>query len=143
MLAMSAVIGQTVLGEVISATDDSQMDQEILQQASAAIGIFDIGVVVFNASFYLAAIILGSRIKTSKVFALPAVLFLGIGVWLSSEVANIYYRFGQVEAISSYAAEFTLVQQFMANLPVITLGLGSLLIVVFFTGIGNTQEVTV
>lgn len=143
MLAMSAVIGQTVLGEVISATDDSQMDQEILQQASAAVGIFDIGVVVFNASFYLAAIILGSRIKTSKVFALPAVLFLGIGVWLSSEVANIYYRFGQVEAISSYAAEFTLVQQFMANLPVITLGLGSLLIVVFFTGIGNTQEVTV
>lgn len=143
MLAMSAVIGQTVLGEVINATDDSQMDQEILQQASAAVGMFDIGVVVFNASFYLAAIILGSRIKTSKVFALPAVLFLGIGVWLSSEVANIYYQFGQVEAISSYAAEFTLVQQFMANLPVITLGLGSLLIVVFFTGIGNGKEVTV
>jgi len=102
-----------------------------------ALAIFDIGIVMVNASFYLAGILLGVRIRSNPVFAVPALLFIGVGTWLSSEIANIYYMFGQTPVISQYAQNFTLTQTFMSNLPTITLGLSTIMAIVLFTGIGR------
>jgi hypothetical protein len=138
-LAISAVVASTILGEIQSATTDQQIRQEPLQEAQNALGVFDIGVVVVNASFYLASIILATRIRSNPVFAVPSLIFVGVGVWLSSEIANIYYLFGKTPVISSYASGFELTSTFMQNLPVITLGMSTLLLIVLYTGVGRKE----
>jgi len=138
-LAISAVVASSILGEIQGATTDQQIKQEPLQEAQNALGVFDIGVVVVNASFYLASIILATRIRSNPVYAVPSLIFVGVGVWLSSEIANIYYLFGKTPAISSYASNFELTSTFMQNLPVITLGLSTLLLIVLYTGVGRKE----
>jgi len=59
-LAISAVVASSILGEIQGATTDQQIRQEPLQEAQNAIGVLDLGVVVVNASFYLASIILAT-----------------------------------------------------------------------------------
>jgi hypothetical protein len=142
VLTISVLTSYTILTEVINATGPDTMKQEPLQDAKTALGVFDIGILVVNAGFYLAGIALATKIRTSPVFALPSLLFLAVSVWLSSEVANIYALFGNSGPLSSAAAEFTLVETFMKNLPTVTLGLGGLLLVVLYTGVGRS-EVTV
>ncbi len=73
------------------------------------------------------------KVPVNKAFAVPALLVLAAAVWLSSEIANIYYLFGQTPVIGGYAAEFGFTMDYMSNLPVITLGLGGLLLVALFT----------
>lgn len=138
-VAIAAVTASTVLGGIQDATNNSQIKQEPLQQGMAAIGVFDIGVLVTNASLYLASIILATRIRSNPVFAVPSLIFVGVGVWMSSEIANIYYLFGQTPVISQYASNFQLTSTFMQNLPVITLGLSTILLIVLYTGVGRKQ----
>lgn len=138
-LAISAVTASTILGSIQDATNNNQIKQEPLQEAQTALGVFDIGIVVVNASFYLAGIILGTRIRSNPVFAIPSIIFMGVGVWLSSEIANIYYLFGQTPQIAQYASNFTLTSTFMQNLPLITLGLSTVLAIVLFTGVGRKE----
>lgn len=137
VVSISVITAATVMGEIQEATDDSQLDQEQLENAAGAIKIFDLGIVALNAFFYIGGIVLGSRVKTNKAFALPAFLLLGLAVWLSSELANIYYMFGQAPVLGQYASEFTVLQTFMSNFPVITLGLGSLMLLVIFSNLGG------
>jgi len=138
-LAITAVTASTVLGSIQDATTDSQIKQEPLKEGMNALAIFDIGIVVFNSSFYLAAILLATRVKTNTVFIIPSILFIGVGAWLSSEIANIYKLFGQTPVIQQYASNFTLTSTFMSNLPAITVGLSSILAIVLFTGIGRSR----
>ena len=136
-VAVSAVVASTVLGSIQDATTNQQIDQEPLQEAQTALGVFDVGVVMINGMFYLASIILATRIRSNPVFAVPSLIFVAVGVWLSSEIANIYYLFGQTPVISQYAANFGLISTFMQNLPQITLGLSMILVIVLFTGVGR------
>jgi len=136
-LAITAVVASTVLGAVQDATTQSQIDQDILQDGQNAIQVLDIGVVVVNASFYLASIILATKIRSNPVFAVPSLIFVGVAVWLSSEIANIYYIFGQTPALADAASSFQLTSTFMQNLPLITLGLSTVLVIVLYTGVGR------
>lgn len=138
-LAISAVVASTVLGSVQEATTNSEIDQEILQDGQDAIGILDLGVVLLNASFYLVSIILATRIKANPLFAVPSLIFIGVSVWLSSEIANIYSLFGRTPAISQAIGNFQLTTTFMTNLPQITLGLSVVLAIVLYTGVGQKQ----
>jgi len=139
VVAISALTASTVLTSIQDATTDQQIKQEPLQEAQGALQIFDIGVVMVNAGFYLTSIILAAKIRTSPVFALPALIFGGVAVWLSSEIANIYYLFGQTNAISGAASNFQFTSLFMQNLPTITLGFAALLIIVLYTGVGQRR----
>jgi len=138
-LAISAVVASSILGEIQGATTDQQIRQEPLQEAENAIGVLDLGVVVVNASFYLASIILATRIRSNPVFAVPSILFVGVGVWLSSEIANIYFLFGNSGPLSGVASSFNLTSTFFSNLPVITLGFSTLLLIVLYTGVGRKE----
>jgi glucan phosphoethanolaminetransferase (alkaline phosphatase superfamily) len=138
-LAISAVVASAVLTSITDATTDQQIKQEPLQEAQNAIGVLDIGVVVVNASFYLSAIILATRIRSNPVFAIPSILFVGVGVWLSSEIANIYFLFGDSGPLASVASNFELTNTFFQNLPVITLGFSTLLLIVIYTGVGRKE----
>jgi len=140
VVGISVLTAGTIMSEVQDVTDDTQMDQDSLDAAAGAIGVFDIGLVIINASFYIAGIILGSKARVSSAFALPAILMLGLAVWLSSELANVYYMFGQTSAIAPVAEEFTLIQQFFANFPLITLGLGGLMVIALFSKIGSGNQ---
>ena len=144
VVGISVLTAATVLGEITEATNDEQLSQEHLADASSAIQVFDIGLVLLNAFFYIGGIILGSKVNVSRAFALPAILMLGLAVWLSSELANVYYMFGQAPVISQYASEFTLIQMFMENFPLVTLGLGGLMLIVLYSKIdSNGQRVAV
>ena len=138
-IAVTALTASTVLTSIQDATTDQDIDQEALSQGEAAVGVFDIAVLVVNGSFYLASIILASRIRSNKIYAVPSLIFIGIGVWISSEIANIYYMFGQTPVLADSASNFTLTSTFMQNLPVITLGLSTILAIVLYTGIGRSQ----
>lgn len=137
VLAISALTASTILGQIQDSTDNTQIKQEPLQEAQGALQIFDIGIVMVNAGFFLTSIILATRIKASPVFALPSLIFAGIGIWFSSEIANIYYLFGQTSAIN--AGSFSFTNTFMQNLPKITLGFATILMIVLYTGIGRKQ----
>lgn len=141
-LAIAVLVSFTVLTSVQNATSNDEIKQEPLQEGLDALKIFDFGILFLNGAFYLAAIILAVQIRTSPVFALPSLLFLGVSVWLSSEIANIYTLFGRSSPLTSAAQQFTLTETFFTNLPVITLGLGGLLLIVLYTGVGRS-EVTV
>jgi len=138
-VAVSALTASTVLSSIQDSTTNQQIDQEPLQEAQNALSIFDIGIVLVNGGFYLTSIILATKIRTSPVFALPSLIFMAVSIWLSSEVANIYYLFGQSNPISSAASSFQLTSTFMQNLPTITLGLAGLLAIVLYTGVGQRQ----
>jgi len=138
-LAITAITASTILGSIQDATTDQQIDQEPLQEAQNALGIFDLGVVMINGSFYLASIILATRIRSNPVYAVPSMIFIGIAVWLSSEIANIYYLFGQTPVLSEAAGSFTMTSTLMQNLPIITLGLSTILAIVLYTGVGRSQ----
>lgn len=138
-IAVTALTASTVLTSIQDATTDQEIDQEALSQGQAAIGVFDIAVLVVNGSFYLASIILASRIRSNKIYAVPSLIFIGIAVWISSEIANIYYMFGRTPVLADAASNFTLTSTFMQNLPVITLGLSTILAIVLYTGIGRKQ----
>lgn len=136
-MTIVALVGTTILNTIQDNTTDSEIQQDKLQDGINALSAFDYGIVLFNGFFYLGAIVLAVKVRTSPVFALPAILFLGVSVWLSSEIANIYNLFGQAGPISSAASSFTMVQTFMNNLPLITAGMGGLLLVILFTGVGR------
>jgi len=136
-LAITAITASTILGSIQNATTNEQIKQEPLQEAQNALGIFDYGIIMVNASFYLASIILATRIRSNPVFAVPSMIFIGIAVWLSSEIANIYKIFGETPALAQAAGNFQLTTQFMKNLPVITLGLSTVLAIVLYTGVGR------
>lgn len=136
-LAITAVTASTILGSIQGATTDQQIDQEPLQEAQTALGVFDLGIIVVNASFYLVSIILATRIRSNPVFVVPSLIFVAVGVWLSSEIANIYYLFGQTPVISQYASNFSMTSTFMQNLPTITLGLSTILLIVLYSGVGR------
>ena len=138
-LTIAVLTSATILGSIQDATSEEQISQEPLEQGQAALSIFDVGIVFVNAAFYLVGIVLGVKVRTSPVFALPALIFLGVSVWLSSEVANIYGLFGQAGPLQGAAGEFVLVEQFMSNLPVITLGLGGLMLLVLYSGVGRAE----
>jgi len=142
-VAFTAIISSFLLTSFEDATTDSQADQDLLNQAQSAVGIFDIGIVFINLTFYLGGILLATQIRTHPVFALPAILFLGIGTWLSSELANVYALFGSQDPLTDVASQFGLIEVFMSNLPVFTLGLGGLLIIVMFSGRAGGGETTV
>lgn len=138
-LAISVLTAYTILGSVIDATDDTMIDQEVLGEAETALGVFDYGIVFVNASFYVASLILGFKIRTSPVFAVPALLFLGLSVWLSAELANIYHLFGLSSPFSAAASSFSVTTQYFQSLPLITVGFGVLLVVVIYTGLGRSE----
>jgi len=138
-IAISALTASTILTEIQGATQDTEINQDTLQKGQNALGIFDAAIVIVNGSFYLASIILATRIRANKVFAIPSLIFIAVAVWLSSEIANIYYIFGQTPTLANAASQFTVTSTFMQNLPVITLGFATIMAIVLYTGIGRKQ----
>lgn len=142
-LAVFVLTSYTILNSVIDNTDDSMIDQSVLENAQSALTVYDMAIPFVNMSFYIVGIILAAKIRASPVFALPAIFFLGISVWLSAELANIYGLFGQTPVLSEAASTFTFTATFFSNIPWITLGMGAALLVTLYTVIGGRSEVTV
>ena len=138
-LTISVLTAYTILDSVIDSTDQSMIDQEILGSAESALTMFDYGIVFVNASFFIASFIFALRIRSNPVFALPAIFFLGVSVWLSAEIANIYQIFGMTGPLNASALQFPLTTSMFESLPIIFIGLGSILVLLMYTGVGRTE----
>ena len=90
LLTISVFTGQLILKEIADNTTSDQLDQETLDQGIQALSLFDAGIVALNAFFYLVSFIFAYRIRTSPVFAVPALIFLAVSGFVSMQIANIY-----------------------------------------------------
>jgi len=141
-LAMAVLTGYTVLSEMKAATDGSQMDQDTLQKGLDAYKIFGPGLVVFNSFTWIVGIILGLRVRSHPVFALPALIALGLSGFVSFQLANMYGAFASTSVFASSANQFPLLSEFMSSYGEITLVMGGIILTVLYGISGRSTRVT-
>lgn len=139
-LTISVFVSFLVLTEFDSAMQGTPFYDDTEQHtnnAATALGVFEVGIIMVNVAFYLVSAALVYRIPTNPVFALPGFLLLGISIWFSAEISNMYHLFIGTGPLQSVAASFPLTTQFYGNLPLITGGLGTLVLVLLY---GKTRQ---
>lgn len=139
-LTVAVLTGYLVLGEysdAMSNTPFSEQTEHHTDNAASALGIFEIGIILVNVSFYLVSAALVYQITTNPVFALPGILMLAISIWFSAEIANMYQLFTGVPVMQSIMPAFSVTTEFYQNLPVITAALGSLILILLY---GKTRQ---
>lgn len=140
-LTIAVLSSQLILDEIQLATDNSTIKQEPLQDAENALAVFDVGIIFVNASFFIASFIFAYQIRSSPIFFIPSLIFLGIGVWLAGEVANIYSLVVGTGPFTSVANQFPSLTLFYKNLLEITAILGSVLAVLLYGKTRSRAEV--
>lgn len=143
VLVISVFTGMLVLQNVSDATNDSQIDQSTLDKGMAALTVFNVGIVLVNLFFYIAGFIFAYRVRTSPVFALPAIIFLGVSGFLSMEISNIYGAVAQVPVFQPVANSFPALNTFMSNYGSVSLVLGGVLVLLLYGKTRSGQEVMV
>lgn len=143
VLIISVFSGFFVLQEVKDSTSQSQIDQGVLDKGMAALNVFNVGIVAVNVFFYIAGFILAYRVRTSPIFAFPALLVLGVSGYLSLEISNIYAAFANVSAMQGVTNQFPVLNVFMSNYLTVTLVLGGVLVLMLFSKSRQGREFTV
>jgi len=132
-LTITVVVASLVLDTVIGATTNSMINQAVLQDAQAALQLYDYGIAFVMTGMFAVSALFAWRIQTSAINIVPAILFLGLSVWLSSEVANIYGLFANANSqISNVASGFGGVALLYSNLPVVVAAFGAVIIVALY-----------
>jgi len=119
------------------------MDQSILDKGQQALGIFDLGIVSLNAFFYLVSFIFAYRIRTSPVYAIPALISLAVSGFVSMQIANLYAAIARSGPFTAIANGFPAVNFMYNNYLTITLVLGGTLILLLYGKTRTGREVTV
>lgn len=142
-LAIAVMAGYTVLDTVQDNTTDQMINQESLKDGKTALTVFNFGIILVNAGFYIASIIFVYQIRTNPIYALPSLLFLAISVWLSAELANIYKILASTGPFQPVANQFGQMTQFMLNYPLFTTAFGFVVVIMLYGKTRSGQEVTV
>lgn len=142
-LGIAVLIGWTVLDQIQENTTQDQIDQETLEKGKQAIGVFNLGLIVVNAGFYLASMAFVYRIRTNPIFALPSLLFLSVAVWLSAELANVYMIVAGVPIFQEAANTMSSMTLYFQNLPVATAVLGIMVAILLYGKTRRGEEITV
>lgn len=140
-LTISVFSSQLILDEIQLATDNSTINQEALNDADKALSVFNVGIIFVNASFFIASFIFAYQIRSNPIFFIPSLIFLGVGVWLAGEIANIYAIFASTGPFTGVANQFPAVTIFYKNLLEITAVLGSVLAVLLYGKTRSRAEV--
>jgi len=143
LLTISVFTGQLILKEIADNTTSDQLDQETLDQGIQALSLFDAGIVALNAFFYLVSFIFAYRIRTSPVFAVPALIFLAVSGFVSMQIANIYAAIASTGPFTGIANSFPATGVLYNNYLTITLTLGGVLILLLYGKTRSGREVTV
>lgn len=143
LLTISVFTGQLILKEVSANTGPDQLNQETLDQGIQALSLFDAGIVALNAFFYLVSFIFAYRIRTSPVFAIPALIFLAVSGFVSMQIANIYAAIASTGPFTSIANSFPATGLLFNNYLTITLTMGGVLILLLYGKTRSGREVTV
>lgn len=101
-----------------------------VSQAYDAVNLFNYLIVGVVGFFYLVSGMLAFRIRTSPVFALPAIVFNGVATFLAAEFSNVLYMFVSLDSFVSVANDFPALVGLIEFLPLVVGGLNFLLIVV-------------
>lgn len=142
-LTIAVLSSQLILNKISANTTQDEIDQDTLNKASTALGVFDLGIVFVNASFFIASFILVYRIPSNPIFVVPAILSLAISVWFAGEMANVYSLFANTGPFTSVANSFPAVNTLYNNYTTITALLGGLMIVLLYGKTRQGREVTV
>lgn len=143
VLVISVFSGYLVLDEVSQATNNNQIDQSTLDKGKQALTVLNVGIVLVNLFFYIAGFILAYRIRTSPVFALPAIMVLGVSTFISMEISNIYGIFSSVPVFQPVTNVFTTVNTFMGEYATVTAVLGGVLVLFLYGRTRSNREVSV
>jgi glucan phosphoethanolaminetransferase (alkaline phosphatase superfamily) len=135
--------GHLILDTIQSNTTQNHIDQDTLDKAQQALGVFDVGIVFVNASFYLASFIFVYQIRSNPIYFVPSFIFLTISVWLSAEIANMYNLIANVSVMQSAANAFPTLNLFYTNLPLITAVLGFGVLIMLYGKTRSGSEVQV
>lgn len=142
-VAIAVLTSTLVLEEIQANTTDDQIDQTTLDKAHSALTVFDEGMVILAAVMYTATLYFSYRLRTHPIYLVPSILFLSISIWISSEVANMYNIFANVQVIQDVANSYPLIYQLQSNWPFVTAGIGILLLVVLYTRSRNVGGRTI
>jgi len=143
LLTISVLTGSLILKEVKGATTQDQLDQDTLEQGIQALSLFDAGIVAVNAFFYLVSFIFAYKIRTSPVFAVPAIIFLAVSGFMSMQVANVYAAIASTGPFTAVANSFPATGFLFNNYLTITLTMGGVLILLLYGKTRSGREVTV
>jgi hypothetical protein len=143
LLTITVFTGTLILQEVQAATTEATMDQSTLQDGIDALTLYDAGIVSVNAFFYLVSFIFAYRIRTSPVYAVPALISLSVSGFVSMQIANVYAAFARVGPFTSVANMFPSLNFLYNNYLSITLVMGGTLILLLYGKTRSGREVTV
>ena len=143
-LTITVLVASLVLDTVISATTNAMINQEVLKEAQFALSMYDYGVAFVATGMFSVSILFAWRIQTSAINIVPAMLFLSMSVWLSSEFSNIFALFTSAnQQLTDVAANFTGIQLLFNNLPVVVAVFGGVMLVALYVRRGQPAgEVT-
>lgn len=141
--AVAVLTGSMVLTEMKSATNSTQMDQEVLQEGLDAYKVFDLGLVGFNVFFWIVGIVLALMTRSHPVFAIPSFFVLAISGFVSMQLSNMYAAIVNTSAFSGVANSFPALNAFMGQYGTVVLVMGAVLIVFLFGKRRSRRNVTV
>jgi len=143
LLTVTVFTGSLILEKVDANTSSEELDQKALEQGQKALGLFDLGIVSLNAFFYLVSFIFAYRVRTSPVYAVPALISLSVSGFVSMQIANVYAAISRTGPFTAIANSFPSVNFLYNNYLTITLVMGGTLILLLYGKTRTGREVVV
>lgn len=143
-LIVGVLMATVILDEVISATDNTQIDQDVLNSAKDALTIYDKGIIVLFVGFFLFTLVTSLRIPSNPVFFVPAFIFLSLSIWLAATFSNVLWQFMNVQPIlDTVNANYPTLVVFVENWPTVTAVMGLSVLVALYMKAQRTPEASI
>lgn len=88
--------------------------------------------IVFVVGCILSLVVLGYGLGAHPIFAVAYILVLLAEVFISIPISNVYYEFTQNAVFASTAAEFTMANYILFNLPMFLFIIGIMIMIIIY-----------
>jgi len=140
IVIVTAYMLLTTITPQLTATLGNNASTEVLNIGDTAMKGFDYGFLGILVGLTLYTIISGFFVGSHPIFFWAGVLFMGILTYISAAISNSYEKFVLDSVVAGAAANFTITNYIMLNLPMFMAVMTAIVIIVFVAkpfGIGG------
>jgi len=132
LFIMHFFVNETITAFQSSKINDSAEARQTMAQGAATTGLLDLVVVLSFLAFIIGMIAYASLVPAHPIMIVAFIILLGLSILIAVPLSNGYEKLYDTGKMESTAAEFTMTNHIMDNLPAYVLIIGAIGIIVMF-----------
>lgn len=132
VLSVTIFVAGMINNAVIDKFDEKNVSSQYNRQAGYALDALATGFSLIIVGLFLGAAILAYFLTEHPIFAFFSIILLVVMIIISAIISNVFESFSSSSVFTSQTSQYTILTEIMSKLPIITLILGSIIIIAMF-----------